>query len=107
MRLLAAALLLLLATLGPASAEAIAKAPDSYEFQVMIRPVETIKKLLKFHGKPEANDAFTYIDRNPRIVVMPPFPMGRGAYFRWWMDLFRHEHDFHVIDSATHSETPP
>jgi len=101
------AVLVLLATFGPAGASAIAKAPESYEFGVIILPVETIKKLLKLHGKSQANDAFTYIDQDPRIIVMPPFPMGRGAYARWWMDLFWHEHDFHVIDRATHPETPP
>ncbi len=101
------ALIVALALLVAVAPEATAKAPESYEFGVIILPVETIKKLLKLHGKSETNDAFTYIDQDPRIIVMPPFPMGRGTYARWWMDLFWHEHDFHVIGNATHLEGAP
>jgi len=76
-------------------------APDSYEFRVMIRPVAAIKTLLKLHGQPKDNDAFTYLDQTPRIIVMPAFPMNQGPYARWWLDLFRHEHR-HVIEGHFH-----
>ena len=79
-----------------------AAAPASYEFRVMIRPSGDIKKLLKLHGQPQHNDAFTYLDQTPRIVVMPRFPVDPGPYARWWLGLFRHEHR-HVIEGHFHS----
>ena len=79
-----------------------AAAPDIYEFRVMIRPARYIKKLLKMHGQSAENDAFTYLDQTPRIIVMPPFPAKvPGRYGDWWLSLLNHEHR-HVIEGKFH-----
>ena len=85
----------------PDEAPAPAAAPETYEFRVMIRPAQYIKKLLKLHGLSSENDAFTYLDQTPRIVVMPPFPVAGGAYDRWWLGLLKHEHR-HVVEGHFH-----
>ena len=101
--LLAALILLFSASAGQAhnSVSTPAAAPETYEFRVMIRPAQYIKKLLKTHGLSSENDAFTYLDQTPRIVVMPPFPVDGGAYDRWWLGLLKHEHR-HVIEGHFH-----
>ena len=88
------------AATGPTEAVPAA-APPSYEFRVMIRPAPYIKKLLKMHGQSVENDAFTYLDQTPRIIVMPPFPKVSSRYGDWWLGLLSHEHR-HVIEGHFH-----
>ncbi len=87
--------------LGRDAGEPADEAPANYEFRVMIRPKSAIKTLLKLHGQPPGKVAFTYLDQDPRIVVMPPFPSSAGTYARWWFRIFRHEHR-HVIEGKFH-----
>ena len=83
------------------SAPDLVAAPEAYEFRVMIRPIQHIKKLLKLHGQSQDKDAFTYLDQTPRIIVMPPFPVAGGSYDRRWQGLLKHEHR-HVIEGHFH-----
>ena len=71
------AALILFAANVPASA-----APDSYEFHVMIRPVETIKTLLKLHGQPTISgyrDTGAFQRRPPITRGLSIYPTGLDA----------------------------
>jgi len=44
----------------------------------MIRPVGTIKALVKLYNLPSNTEGMTFVDQTPPIVILPPFTRQPG-----------------------------
>ncbi len=75
---------------------------NNYDFMVMIRPWAHIKVLLKLYGLGERNEAMTFIDQEPPLVILPPFTRQPGR--KQWRDHSRLLHELDHVEFGM--ETP-